>query len=324
MKVTNYACWSIGEHAQRNILPAMQKSESVNLVGVYTRNTTTRYEQARKYNCLSYENVNELLSDETVEVVYISSPTSAHFDQITKCLYAGKSVLIEKTALPTIEQAKLCCELAREKGLVILEGFMYRFHKQFDTLISMISSGKYGQVRKVECEFGFPHLHESNIRYQKALDGGALYDAGAYTISCIRQIMGNEVRLLSSIVTTDTGYEVDTRGMASFEKDGIYGVASWGFGLSYVNRIEIWTDGAILEVERAYSKREDPYRIYVWANGKLIEEIVVPADNHFIKMFRYLSDAIQFPSIGENCLNDLEKQSLLLHEIRRRGSQYET
>lgn len=319
MKPINVACWSIGEHAQRNILPAIQESESVNLVGVYTRNDTTKYSQANKYSCISYRDVEDLLCDSDVEVVYISSPTSAHFEQIRKCLDAGKSVLVEKTALPTVKQAEFCCRLAREKGLVILEGFMYRFHLQFDTLISMISSGKYGKVKKIDCEFGFPHLQESNIRYRKDLDGGALFDAGAYTISSIRQLMGNDARVVSSVVTTDAPFDIDTRGMASFEKGGIYGVASWGFGLSYSNKIKIWTSNAIIEVERAYSKREEPYKINVSANGQLIEEIRLPADNHFVKMFGYLAKAVRSSSIGEDCLSDLEQQSLLLNKVRECG-----
>lgn len=319
----NLACWSIGEHAQRNILPAVKKSSCIELKGVYTRNAQVLRNIGEQYSCKVYATPTDLLNDPDIEAVYISSPTSEHFHQIEQCLIHGKSVLVEKTALPDLDSALRCINLAREKGLFIMEAFMYRFHKQFSFLSLMLSDSKYGVVKKIDCEFGFPHLDTNNIRYKKSLDGGALFDAGAYTLSSIRKLAGERPQVISALVMSDAGYEVDTFGSSTLLVKDIIATATWGFGLSYSNRIRVWTDKVHIEVDRAYSKREEPYKIKVSANGNIAEIIDIEPDNHFNNMLTYFSHAHSNESAAEECLTDLLHQSELLSEVRELGARNE-
>ena len=96
MNIINIACWSIGQHAIKNILPAIAECKDVNLSGIYTRNRIRAKEQCKLYKCNEYQEETDLLSDPRIDAVYLSSPTGVHFEQIAKCLDAGKSVLVEK------------------------------------------------------------------------------------------------------------------------------------------------------------------------------------------------------------------------------------
>nr|BCN22276.1 putative monosaccharide biosynthesis protein [Vibrio mimicus] len=323
MNTVNIACWSIGEHAKRNILPTIELHSDVNLIGVYTRDLETKLNVSTQYGCKSYLNERELLEDENVHAVYISSPTSEHYSQIKQCLLHGKSVLVEKTALPNPELTLQCINLAREKELFVMEAFMYRFHKQFSALLSILSNSEYGEIKKIDCEFGFPHLDGKNIRYKKALEGGALFDAGAYTLSSIRHLLGERVKVISALVMSEEEYEVDTFGTATLLAEDIIATATWGFGLSYANKIKVWTDKVHIEVDRAYSKREEPYKIQISANGNIIELIEVEPDNHFYHMFSHFCSALINETTKNECLDDLFHQSQLLNEVRILGSKNE-
>ena len=113
-----------------------------------------------------------------------------------------------------------------------------------------------------------------------------------------------------------SSYEVDIRGFAVFKKNGIIATSSWGFGLAYSNKIRVWTDTALIEVDRAYSKREEEYDIKVMANGNLLEKIIIPAQNHFVSMLNYFSSCFSDVDKSSACLNDLINQSVFLDKVR--------
>ena len=102
------------------------------------------------YSCVQYNDETDFLRDACIDAVYLSSPTGVHAEQISKCLNAGKSVLVEKTALPNLIETEELLAKAEQKGLVIMEAFMYRFHKQFQTLKKILDSKKYGEVIKID------------------------------------------------------------------------------------------------------------------------------------------------------------------------------
>jgi dTDP-3,4-didehydro-2,6-dideoxy-alpha-D-glucose 3-reductase len=315
------ACWTIGEHAQRNILPAVKESSCIELKGLYTRNAQVLRNVGEQYSCKMYATPTDLLNDPNIEAVYISSPNSVHSEQIRLCLEYGKSIIVEKTAITDPKLAESFANIARDNKLVVLEAFMYRFHKQFSVVKSIIKESLYGRVFKVDCEFGFPHLSKDNIRYKKELSGGALYDVGAYTLSSIRHLFDDNVSLKYSHLLRDDSYQVDTKGTAILESNGIICNCSWGFGLSYSNSIRIWAEEGIIEVERAYSKRQEAYAINVLKNGSVVESRIIEPQNHFISMFEYFADALSDPSTGEDCLHDFVSQSKLLELVRDRGWQ---
>ena len=81
-KLINIACWSVGEHAIRNILPAIQECKNINLSGIYTRDQNVSNEQNNLYGSTQYQSEAELLSALNVDAVYLSSPTGVHYEQI--------------------------------------------------------------------------------------------------------------------------------------------------------------------------------------------------------------------------------------------------
>lgn len=309
--IINIACWSIGQHAIKNMLPAINKCMEVNLSGIYTRNKLRSQEQCKLYNCTQYNNETELLSDPSINAVYLSSPTGVHRDQISMCLDAGKSVLVEKTALPSLKETNDLVAKAESKGLIIMEAFMYRFHNQFIQLQKILTSKKHGEIIKIDCEFGFPHLKQDDIRYSKELAGGAKFDAGAYTISAARQLLGCNGNVIWSELINGKGFDVDTVGYATIFSNGIVVNCTWGFGLSYSNKIRVWTEKGHILCDRVFSKQSDyPSEIVVEQNGNIIEVVKTGCDNHFVNMLIYFSN-----QVNQNSVESENYETLLQSEL---------
>jgi predicted dehydrogenase len=317
MNTLNIAVWTVGEHARRNILPAINKSESVNLIGMFTRNIDVLTSQSKQYDCHAYNNSDELLADSNVQVVYISSPNAMHYEQVKQCLLNNKHVIVEKSALSSLEETQEIIDLAKSKDLVIMEAFMFLYHRQFSDLKELIKSEKYGKMLFVEASFGFPHLSKDDIRYSKELAGGALNDAGAYTICAILNLLGSNSELIFSDLNTEDGYDVDTSGMAIFKKDNIKAVCKWAMGGSYKNEITIWCEKGHMVVDRAFSKPETyESKINITHNGKMTGEIASGKDNHFLNMFDMLLVNIK-SGIYLKGMSPILLQSIVLSNIRK-------
>jgi dTDP-3,4-didehydro-2,6-dideoxy-alpha-D-glucose 3-reductase len=315
MKNINIALCSIGDHAIRNILPAIDKISSVNLVGAYSRNSKTLLKQSQKYDCHAYSNFKELLEDNNVDAVYLTSPNAMHYDQIKQSLLHGKHVIVEKSALTSLAQTQEIIQLAKKKNLIVFEAFMYLFHSQFRELKKILDNKMYGKILSLEANFGFPHLDDKNIRYSKNLDGGALNDAGAYTVSAVLNLMGFDSKLIFSILNTEKNYEVDTSGIALFQNDSVIGLCNWAMGANYKNEIRVWCQFGSIIVSRAFSKPQDYQCKIEIHKDNTAEEIIIKPENHFINMIDVFVENIALQNYALNYDNILF-QSIFMQKIR--------
>ena len=145
----------------------------------------------------AYGSYEELLGDDTIDVVYNPLPNSLHAEWTLRALDAGKHVLCEKPFSRDPEAVGRCFDLAAERGLVLAEAFMWRHHPQVERLRELLADGVIGTLRCVRASFAFNLGDDlSDIRAQAALDGGAHMDVGSYVVSGSRLITGeNPVRV---------------------------------------------------------------------------------------------------------------------------------
>ncbi len=141
-----------------------------------------------------YGSYQAMLDDPEVDAVYISTIHPLHFEWITRCLLAGKHVLCEKPITMNLRQAKKVQKLAKEKGRLLREAFMYRHHPQTQKVADLVSSGVIGKVRMIEADFCYHSGVNPEHRIQaKPLGGGGILDLGCYPMSFARLIAGRAV-----------------------------------------------------------------------------------------------------------------------------------
>jgi hypothetical protein len=135
-----------------------------------------------------------------------------------KALLAGKHVLLEKPSADTAEETRKMFELAKEKNLVLLEAFHYRFHPAIQRVKAILDSGELGALKSISTNFLAPSgiIKKGDIRYDYTLGGGGLMDMGCksyffsvfarylivcrsgYAMSVTRYLAGEPTEVLSA------------------------------------------------------------------------------------------------------------------------------
>lgn len=129
-----------------------------------------------------------LLNDPEIDAVYLSLPNHLHAEWSIKAAQAGKHILCEKPVARDADELESVLVAVRAAGVFFMEGFMYRFHPQWDVVHEVIASGRIGEVRSLHASFCYNMgvaLH--NIRQSRPAAGGGLMDVGCYCLSFIRQ-----------------------------------------------------------------------------------------------------------------------------------------
>ena len=137
----------------------------------------------------SYE---ALLADPGVDAVYNPLPNGLHGKWTRAALAAGKHVLCEKPFTANADEASEVAAVAASSGRVVMEAFHYRYHPLAARARAILDAGEIGRVRHVETWLCFPLPRFSDIRYNHALAGGALMDAGCYAVHMARFFGGEE------------------------------------------------------------------------------------------------------------------------------------
>ncbi len=193
---------------------------------------STNIERARafadKYKLSSfYGDYREMLTKEKLDVVYIASPHSFHFEQAKMCLDLGISVLCEKPVTIHSGQLKQLLALAVEKGLFFMEALWTVFLPTYTQIFEKINNGDIGSIIGVKADFGFhmPFDQESRL-FNPSLGGGSLLDIGIYPLLLATLCLGypNEIKALATL----TELQVDDEMMAilKYNKRGLAQIQS--------------------------------------------------------------------------------------------------
>lgn len=146
-----------------------------------------------------YDTYEALLADEDVDVVYVATTHNFHYENVLLCLEHGKHVLCEKVFTINSRQARHLRDLAKSRGLFLMEAMWTRFLPAVREIRKLIDTGVIGEVMFMEAEFShiWP-VDMANRFYNMQLAGGSLLDQGIYPISFASMIFGQNPKTLTS------------------------------------------------------------------------------------------------------------------------------
>lgn len=146
-----------------------------------------------------YGNYDELVKDESIDVVYIAVPHVFHKEISILCLKNGKGVLCEKPVTMNSNEIKEVIRAAEENKMFFMEAMKTRFLPINQKIKEFIGEGKLGEVRLLQADFGYnAEFDPMNRLFNKDLGGGALLDVGIYNISYSSFIFGNHPKNIKS------------------------------------------------------------------------------------------------------------------------------
>ncbi len=204
--------------------------EQVEMVAAGARD----YDRAKKFADQygfkrAYGSYEELVADEEVELIYVASPHSHHYEHIKLCLEHGKHVLCEKAFTVNAKQAEEVLKLAKEKNLLLTEAMWVRYIPMCETLKEVIASGIIGEISTLTANLHY--VIDGNERiYKPELAGGALLDVGIYALTFASICFGDDVeRITSDAVMFDTGVDAQSTMIVTY-KDGKVAICTGGTG----------------------------------------------------------------------------------------------
>jgi predicted dehydrogenase len=139
----------------------------------------------------AYGDYGDLVRDKDIDVVYVATPHSHHYENARLCLEYGKHVLCEKSFTVNAAQAAELIALAREKRLFIMEAFWTKFLPAYGLLAGELAGGAVGEVTHFRAQYGFAPTGARYVRkFDPALAGGALLDIGVYALGVAAMVLG--------------------------------------------------------------------------------------------------------------------------------------
>lgn len=302
--------WGILGAARVNerLLPAIVEAGNSQLVAIASRRVGAAKAILDKYapnisGVTCYDDMDSLIHDSNVQAIYCPMANEEHAEWALKAIEAGKHILIEKPMATSLADISRIEAAAKAKGVVVMEGFMYRFHPQQAKVRELVESGLVGDVLSCRASFSFLMAPARMYRISRdmAHGGGAMWDIGPYAIHALRWCFGRNgepaepINVVAYGKLNEHGADVVASGILDFGPDA-QGRAKLGhFDVSFERgrkaEYELIGDKGFIRCHNMWSyPTDDP--VISWEAGGKSETIILPKANHFNLEIEHFSDCV--------------------------------
>jgi predicted dehydrogenase len=317
MNIAIISYWHV--HADGYTKEIIEKS-SGNVTAIWDEDFDRGMKYANQFGVKFYQNYDELLADESIEGVVITSPTSLHKELILKAIHAGKKVFSEKVLALTNADCLEIKEALTKQGSDLTLSLVKKCDQEFLFTKNMVKSGVLGQITYARMR----NVHNGSIDNwlpahfynEEQCGGGAMIDLGAHPMYILNWILGEPVTA-QSVFTEVTNRGVEDNAVTILEfKNGAIGVSETGF-VSVYNPMTLeisGTEGSLLvrngvsyatrQTEGKWVTAEElpealPSPVVQWASGSLGQDGVTFGINDAIMLTRMMEAAYKSHRSGK-------------------------
>lgn len=164
---------------------------------------------AQKWNIpKAYGSYTELIDDPDINLVYVATPHSHHYDVTKMAIEAGKPCLVEKAFMANARQTKDILDLAHEKHVFLAEAIWTRYQPAVGIVRRLIAEGRIGTPHLITATLGYSMGDKPRIM-RPDLCGGALLDLGVYALNFVRMFTDSSIATIDgTCVKSDTGMDL--------------------------------------------------------------------------------------------------------------------
>ena len=220
----------------------------------------------------AYDNYEALVSDPSVDLIYIATPHSLHYEHALLCLNHGKNTLVEKSFTANALQAQELLSLAADKKVLLAEAIWTRYMPSRKIITDLLDSGAIGRPTTLEAAFSVP-IHKIPRMHDPALCGGTLLDLGVYVLTTASIYFGNKiVKTDSSCSLYPTGVDATDNITLTYE-DGKKAILHASMTEESYNCVKICGSIGYL----TWESNNNPRNIELHSSdGSLLQKISVP------------------------------------------------
>jgi scyllo-inositol 2-dehydrogenase (NADP+) len=179
--------------------PFLAANPAFSLDAVVERNT----KKAKQFypDIKSYDTIDELINDPTLELIVVNTPNYAHFDHAKAALEAGKHVLIEKPIAAIAAEAKALFDLGRRLDREVLVYQNRRWDSDVMAVKQVLETGELGKI--VEVHFRYdrwrPEIGPKVFKETPMPASGLLYDLGPHLIDQTLDLFGKPISFTKTL-----------------------------------------------------------------------------------------------------------------------------
>lgn len=325
--------------ALRRFMPALQQIKEVRFVGVgsccadelfgaeqyltselqniLSKERTKAYAFIEQYGGKVFDSYEQVITSNEIDAVYIPLPPALHYVWAKKALENGKNVLVEKPSTLSAADTSSLASTAEANGLALHENYMFAFHDQLSAIESIVRSGELGDVRLYRISFGFPRRGAGDFRYNRALGGGALIDAGGYTLKYALRLLGDTAQIRYAQMNYIDEFEVDIYGSAALvNRDGVTAQIAFGMDNQYKCELEIWGSKGTLTTGRVLTAPAGFVPAATIQSGGETHTVELPADDAFQKSIRHFLSCISDENLRRQTYCFICRQAELVDSFR--------
>lgn len=197
-----------------------QGTEGVTLYCVASRDLARAETFAKKWGFeKAYGSYEEMVCDDKVDLVYVATPHSHHYQHMKLCIAHGKHVLCEKAFTRNAKEAREVLKEAEQKKLLVTEAIWTRYMPSREMICDLLKSGAIGKPYALSANLGYVIADVPRIK-EPELAGGALLDLGVYTLNFAAMVFGTDiVKTSSAALLSDKGVDLQ-HGITLIYRDG--------------------------------------------------------------------------------------------------------
>lgn len=289
-----YAVVGLGHIAQAALLPAFDHARvNSTLAALVSGDATKRRRLSQGYGvpAYDYEHLERCLDEQQIDAVYLGVPNHLHCEYAVRAARKRVHVLCEKPMAVTSKECEEMIATARRHRVKLMIAYRLHFEKANLEAIDVVRSGKIGEPRLFTSTFTM-QVRPGNVRLEREMGGGPLYDIGIYCINAARYIFRAEpVEVLAMTARGRDGRFREVEEGASvilrFPDDRLASF-SCSFGASDVSSYRIVGTRGDLRVEPAYE--------YVDRLGLRLKQGATVKQRRFAKRDQFAPELLHFSS----------------------------
>ncbi len=303
--------------ARKSVINAINDSKYAEIGVIGSRDINKSIEFCNLFNCKSYGTYEDVINDDTIDLVYISLPNSLHEEWTVKAAEKRKHIWIEKPSTTSYESAKRMHKICKDNNVRLFEGFMFRYHPQQTIVKNFINEGKLGDLLKFHGVYSFPMPDKSSNLLRKDLGGGSLNDSASYPIYASRMLFEEEpISVFSNFfIDNESGVDKIVDIILSFS-NGKTAIISTAFGSYYQCNYTLIGSKARLILNRAFVVPRNMNTKVMFDIDDKINSYEVESTDHFRIMIDDFCMEIKKKDNFNNYEDDLLLQARVMEAAR--------
>ena len=198
------------------------RSTNSEVVAVSSRSVEKAKRFAERFSINSaYDSYDKLYQDPDIDIVYIATPHTGHYENTLCALSAGKHVLCEKPLAMDATQVEQCQRLAKSRQRFMMEAVWMYFFPALRHVESLLQDARIGKPKLLEAALCFtaPQNPENRL-FNPDLGGGALFDIGLYPLFLATKLFGEATIDSAHCVKSASGVDVFNQ-LVCYHKNGV-------------------------------------------------------------------------------------------------------